>query len=281
VIDTSAYVNEAMKQGKKILLEGAQGLLLSILYGTTQYQTSSDCSVEGLAQGAGIKPSDIDLVIGLAKAPYMTRVGNGPLPTEIDRNNRSSASEREEAEMMPDPLMYLNSSDPVALTRAIRRIGGEYGATTGRPRRIGWLDVLEIDHSCKINGGVLALTKLDVMTGREYLQVCTGYVYRGSDVFYAGKIIRNGDAINKFIRDSDILKHCEPVYHEMPGWDTPLSEITEYEDLPAQVKDLVRFIEDSVGCQVAIISVGPDREQVIFRQLKSDLPPALFAVFAG
>ncbi len=269
LINLSSFVAEAKAKGKNILLEGAQGTLLSVDYGTTFYQTSSDSSIEGLAKGCGFKVSDVDLVLGITKAPYMTRVGNGPFPSEYDRINsevycRDSRNNAEsEKNLIIDMNEALNSRNEMIQGLAIRLKGKEYGATTGRARRPGRLDLPALKHSIKINGPNLVLTKFDVMTGLKTIELCIAYIYCGPRLVYGDKIINDGDKITEFIRDSEILYRCKPIYKEFPGWKVDISKMRTFSELPKEVKKILSFIEKFTGGNILILSVGPGSEETI------------------
>jgi len=269
MLNLNTLISDSLKTDKKILLEGAQGTLLSIDYGTTFYQTSSDCTIEGLAKGCGLKVSDVDLVLGIAKAPYMTRVGNGPFPSGFDSaeseqycldSSHNSACEKALNLNIDEAA---NSSDEMTQGIAIRIKGGEYGATTGRPRRTGWLDLVALKHSVQINGPNIVLTKFDVMSNIKNIKICVGYEYCGSPMFYGDKIIYPGDKLDTFVRESEILYLCKPVYKIFPGWNENLREIRSAVELPEEVKTILRFIEDFTGGKIVILSVGPKNEETI------------------
>jgi adenylosuccinate synthase len=222
VMDTSVAIDNAMKDNKNVLFEGAQGGNLDIDYGTYPYVTSSNTVAGQACAGTGIGPSKIDAVIGICKA-YTTRVGEGPFPTELD----DETGER------------------------LRAFGGEYGATTGRPRRCGWLDLVALRHSVRISSiSYLAITKLDVLSGIETIKVATAYK---SD----GTIMENMPA------DLSMFPNIELVFDELPGWEENISDIREYDKLPENCKTYISYIEDKLGADAAIISVGPKREETI------------------
>ncbi|MCB9802483.1 adenylosuccinate synthetase [Candidatus Nomurabacteria bacterium] len=270
IINLEEYLNQAKKENKKILLEGAQGALLSIDYGTTKFQTSSDCTIAGLAKGCGLREREVDYIFGIAKAFYMTRVGNGPFPTELGAKESeeycaAGHSKEEEKEKYASQVDDLLSKDELSQGIAFRLLGREYGATTGRPRRTGWLDLLALKYSMQFNGRHLTLTKVDVLTGIEKIKLCTGYKYTGPEIFYAGRKLKTGDEIDYFIPDSDILYHCQPLYQEFAAWSEDLTGIKSYPELPNAVKNLVEFIENYTQGIINVISVGPDREQTIIK----------------
>ena len=226
IIDTEIEINEAIKDGKNILFEGAQALMLDIDFGTYPYVTSSSPSTGGVCSGAGVPPTALQNLIGVAKA-YTTRVGNGPFPTELNDD----------------------------LGEKIRQIGHEFGATTGRPRRTGWLDLVSLKHACMINGiNNLVITKLDVLTGIDTLKIATKY--RTED----GKII------DYFTSSTTKLYDYEPIYEELKGWEEDITKVRCYEELPENAKKYIEFIEQYLGINVYLVSVGPERSQNIIRK---------------
>lgn len=222
VADTSYIIHQALKDDKIILFEGAQGTMLDVTHGTYPYVTSSHPVAAGACIGGGIGPNKIDRVLGITKA-YTTRVGEGPFPTELDG---------EVGEML-------------------RKKGGEYGATTGRPRRCGWLDALLLRYSVRINGmSALAMTKLDVLDDLKTIKVCVAYKF-GNETF------------TEFTTDFRKLRECVPVYEELPGWQASTSHIKDYRDLPQEAKNYVRYVEGMIKAPISIISVGPGRLQTV------------------
>ena len=222
VTDTSAYLNQAIRDGKNIILEGAQGALLDIDHGTYPYVTSSNTTAGGASTGSGIGPTKIDSVIGIAKA-YTTRVGSGPLPTEL----------------------------PEKEGNVIREKGKEFGATTGRPRRCGWFDAVVVKYACEISGiSELVVTKLDVLDDLKTIRLCTGYRNQGSTLKY-------------FPADLEILTDVEPIYEDLPGWQTPTTEAKHFHDLPKQAQAYIQRFEKVIGVPVKLISVGAERSQTI------------------
>jgi adenylosuccinate synthase len=220
VTDTSLLLEEKISQDKKILFEGAQGTMLDLDHGTYPYVTSSSPSAGGACIGAGVGPTRIDNVVGVAKA-YTTRVGDGPFPSEFHD----------------------------AIGDRIREVGKEYGTTTGRPRRIGWMDTVVLRYACRISGiNMLALTLLDVLTGLETVKICTGYRYQGT-------------LINHFPASLKALEACEPIFEELPGWQEDLATIDRFEDFPQAAKQYVARISELSGASVALVSVGPGRLQ--------------------
>ncbi|MGB5792399.1 adenylosuccinate synthase, partial [Poseidonibacter sp.] len=224
VADTSVLVHEAVKANKKVLLEGAQGTLLDIDFGTYPYVTSSHPISGGFAIGAGIGPNAIEEVLGITKA-YTTRVGKGPFVTELDNE----------------------------IGDKIRVQGNEFGTTTGRARRCGWLDLVIVNFAARINGMTcISLMLLDVLTGFETLKICTGYDYKG-------------EVIKHFPADLTVLAECKPVYEVLEGWQEDITNCASYDELPKQAKAYIEFIEKNVGVPVKIVSVGPKRDQTIIR----------------
>lgn len=220
VTDTGVLLNDALDNGSKILFEGAQGTMLDIDHGTYPFVTSSSPTAGGTCTGTGVAPHRIDQVIGVVKA-YTTRVGDGPFPTEI--------------------------SGPVG--DRIREVGREYGTTTGRPRRIGWLDAVVLRHACRVNGlDYLALTLLDVLSGLDSVKICTSYLLRGKEIRHIPASLRD-------------YRDCEPVYMELAGWQEDLSQIEDFSDFPEAAKNYVKAIADLSGVPVAMVSVGPRRSQ--------------------
>ncbi len=224
ITDTSLFINQQLKAGKKVLAEGAQGAMLDVDFGTYPYVTSSNPTSGGACTGLGIPPTAVDSVIGVAKA-YTTRVGNGPFPTE-----------------------QINE-----VGESLRKIGGEYGATTGRPRRCGWLDLFSLKYSVMINGiEDIALTKLDVLGEFDGIKVCVGYNYKNKP-------------LKTFPLDLCMIEDIEPVYETLRGWETKISAAKKFSDLPANCRTYIDFIEKYLDVKVSIISVGAMREQTIIR----------------
>ncbi|MCI8622868.1 MAG: adenylosuccinate synthase [Provencibacterium sp.] len=225
VADVSVLADEALRAGKRVLFEGAQGTLLDLDFGTYPYVTSSNPISGGVCTGVGIGPSRIDEVIGVAKA-YTTRVGEGPFPTELTGE----------------------------LGCYIRERGREFGATTGRPRRTGWFDAVILRHAVRVNGLTsLALNKLDTLAGMETLKICTAY--RKPD----GSILRD------FPPSLEELAGCAPIYEDLPGFTGDLGGCRGYEELPAACRDYIERIEELCGCRVSMVGVGPGREQNLER----------------
>lgn len=222
-IDSEFYLNNALKEGKSILAEGAQGSLLDIDFGTYPFVTSSTTTAAGACTGLGIAPNKVKDVFGIFKA-YTTRVGSGPFPTEL--------------------------FDEVGDTMA--KVGNEFGSVTGRARRCGWLDLVALKYAVEVNGvTALYMMKGDVLSGFDTLKVCTSYKYKGEEI----------DHLPYNIEEENI----QPVYIEKKGWKQDLTGLTSYEELPAELKEYVEFIEDYVGVPIKVISVGPDRKQTIVK----------------
>ncbi|HOU83915.1 MAG TPA: adenylosuccinate synthase [Spirochaetota bacterium] len=222
VINTAYYLNEESAKGKKIILEGAQGFGLDIDHGTYPFVTSSNPTIGGALLGSGINSFQIERVVGICKA-YITRVGEGPFPTE-------------------------ETGD---IGNILREKGGEYGATTGRPRRCGWFDVELMKQAKRVCGLTeLVLVKLDVLSGFDTIKVATGYEYSG----------RRIDMFPSFL-----LNKIKPIYTEVEGWKEDISQCRNYNDLPEKARRYIDFLEESVGIKISMISVGPDRENTIKR----------------
>jgi adenylosuccinate synthase len=235
ITDTITLVNTLIEKGKSVLFEGAQGTLLDIDHGTYPYVTSSSPSAGGVCIGLGVAPSHIDGVLGVVKA-YTTRVGSGPFPTEIKEK----------------------------LGESLRIRGGEYGATTGRPRRCGWLDIVGLRHAVRINGFTgIALTKLDVLDEIEKLKICTTYLYddpyKKCGCSKKGKPCRFTD----MPRSQKVLAQCRPVYREFDGWQKSTVGITRMKDLPRQARAYIDYLEDVLEVNVDIISTGQRRDESI------------------
>jgi hypothetical protein len=222
VTDDSLLINEALEEGKKVLFEGAQGTLLDIDHGTYPYVTSSHPTAGGACLGAGIGPTKIDKVIGVAKA-YITRVGEGPFVTELKD----------------------------ATGDYIRTKGGEFGTTTGRPRRCGWFDAVVARYAARINGlSYLAVTKLDVLSGLDKVKICTAYSYRGK-------------LLKEFPASLKVLIECVPVYEEFDGWHEDITSATSLEELPASARQYLERISQVAGVPIALVGVGSKRSQTI------------------
>ena len=224
IADTSVYLAKAAAEGRAILYEGAQGTMLDIDHGTYPFVTSSNASIGGVCTGLGVPARAIGTVLGVVKA-YTTRVGEGPLPTELTGE----------------------------LGQRLRESGQEYGASTGRPRRCGWYDAVAVRFSTRVNGiDALALTKLDVLDGLTSISICTGYRC-GSKL------------LDDFPSDLKLLSQCEPVYEEMPGWSEPTKGVRSFDVLPAAARAYIARLEQLTGAPAAIVSTGSDREETILR----------------
>jgi adenylosuccinate synthase len=224
VSDTTHLLIELFRAGKRIVFEGAHAVLLDVDHGTYPYVTSSNCSALGLYTGAGVPPQTVQNFVGIMKA-YSTRVGGGPFPTEQDNN----------------------------VGQYIRERGNEYGTTTRRPRRCGWFDAVAVKYAVDLCGVThIALTLLDVLSGLDRIQVCTGYKYRGSRLEY-------------FRADMDVLGEVEPVYETLPGWNGNISGCRRFEELPREAQTYVKTLEKLVGAPIKMVSVGPERSQTLIR----------------
>lgn len=222
ICDTSKLIQEALEEGKRVVYEGAQGTMLDVDHGTYPFVTSSNATVGGVCSGLGLPPCRVGKVLGISKA-YVTRVGQGPMPTEANQ---------QEDDML-------------------RLAGEEFGATTGRPRRCGWLDLVALQYAHQVNhfDGV-ALTKLDVLDTLPEIKVCTGYRYQG-------------DLITEYPLEGWILAECEPEYEVLPGWQQPTTNAQTFDELPPKAQHYVRWVSDFLGAPVSIVSIGAERAKTI------------------
>ncbi len=222
-IDSEEFIFKAQTEGKKILAEGAQGSLLDIDFGTYPFVTSSNTTAAGACTGLGVAPNKIGRVLGIFKA-YTTRVGSGPFPTELFDNDGETMG----------------------------RVGNEFGATTGRARRCGWLDLVALKYAVQVNGVTeLMMMKADVLSGFKTLKVCTAYTYKGEEIKHLPYNIES--------------EHVTPVYTQMKGWAKDLTQLTKAEDLPPALNEYIAFLEEQLNVPIKIVSVGPDRVQTIHR----------------
>jgi len=223
LIDSEYMINQALKEGKSVLAEGAQGTLLDIDFGSYPFVTSSNTISAGACTGLGIAPNTIGEVIGVFKA-YCTRVGSGPFPTE----QINEAGER------------------------MQKVGHEYGATTGRPRRCGWIDMPALKYTVMINGVTqLIMTKADVLTGFENIKICTHYLFKGEEI----------DSLPYQINED-----LKPMYKEMKGWDADLTGLSSIDDIPQELDDYITYIENELHVPIVMVSVGPDRKETLHRK---------------
>jgi len=221
--DVSTLLNDSISNGRNILFEGAQGALLDIDFGTYPYVTSSSAGSGGASTGTGVSPTKIDTVLGIAKA-YTTRVGEGPFPTEISGE----------------------------LGEKLRQAGGEFGATTGRSRRCGWFDAFALKYAAQVNGiSWIALTKLDVLSGFDKINVCVGYRYEGNE-------------LSSFPSTIHVLEEIEPIYEEMEGWKEDISDAKGISELPVQARKYLERLEEVTGVPIYTVSLGASREKIIF-----------------
>jgi adenylosuccinate synthase len=269
IVDTNKIIQKALKEKKNILVEGAQGDLLSVDYGTYPYVTSSDSSLEGLLKGCGLRTEDVDLDLGIIKGFMETRVGSGPFPTEMGGEDSakycSSHTKKMEKKLYPD--VSVNDEDEFKVGVALRRKAQEYGATTGRLRRIGYFDLPLLMHSMQraSSNTKLVLTKLDVLSGMKTIKICTHYIYQGDKYFDGEKEYVKGSTVIVPPMDYYFLSLCEPVYQKFPGWTEDITKLRRYNDLPKELKNILEFILNYLDTKKdpAIISVGPDREETI------------------
>ncbi len=222
-VDNESVLANAQADHKKILAEGAQGSLLDIDFGTYPFVTSSNTTAAGACTGLGVAPNKIEDVFGIFKA-YTTRVGSGPFPTEL----------------------FDETGEQIA------KVGNEFGATTGRPRRCGWLDLVALKYTVQVNGVTqLMMMKGDVLSGIDKLKICTSYNYRGETIYHLPFSLNE--------------ENLTPKYIEMNGWEEDITQCTSFDELPSQLKEYVAFIEDFLETPIRLVSVGPDRKQTIFR----------------
>lgn len=252
-----------------ILAEGAQGVLLSPKYGSYPFVTSSDSSVHGLAEGIGLTRGQIDLSLGIIKGFYETRVGDGPFPTEMGGKESDSWCNGADAKLKKKLELTSNAdiNDPDEFLQgvALRRAGNEYGATTGRPRRTGWLDLPLLKHALRASGSLdLVLTKLDVLDGVKEIKICTAYRYCGPSFRYGEKTISSGDVLEEAIPASEVLRHCQPIYEKHPGWSGRLKGISSFDSLPVELRNILVSVVAKTPVNVRVISIGADREDTIF-----------------
>jgi adenylosuccinate synthase len=234
--DVSKAIYAALSEGRSVLLEGAQGSLLDLDHGTYPYVTSSSTTAGGAAIGVGIGPRTLDSIVGVVKA-YTTRVGNGPLPTELTD----------------------------AMGERLREAGGEYGATTGRPRRCGWFDAVVVRYAARINGLTeLAVTKLDVLDGLPSIRICTGYRFRGDAASASSMLgLKGGEKLDFFPGSLSLLENCEPIYEEVEGWAESTAEARDPGQLPPGARRYLERIQELVGVPIRRVSVGTERDQIM------------------
>ena len=227
VVDGSQLLNAELRAGKKVLFEGAQATQLDIDHGTYPFVTSSNCTAGGAMTGAGVGPTQVQKVLGIAKA-YMTRVGSGPFPTELDDEYGETLGEA----------------------------GHEFGVTTGRKRRCGWYDAVIIRYAADVNGLTdIALTKLDVLGAVDKIKICVAYE-------------ADGVRYENVPSQQTAFHHAKPVYEEMPSWQCDISNCRTYEELPQEARDYVERLEELAGVHISIVTVGPERNQTIMRGWK-------------
>lgn len=276
VTDTRKIIHDGLRNGKRLLVEGAQGTLLSIEHGTRLFQTASDCSLNGLCSGVGISAYMVDVPIGIVKFPVMTRVGGGPFPTEFgsEKSERYCAEDDGKKNVVKAELLFYgvpfkevdgeirydrnhqaiiklkNSTDEFTRGVGMRLGGFEYGATTKRPRRTGWTDLVALRYALEVNGSPnVVLTKVDMAEGLEHLRLCTAY-----------ENLPDG-----FTTDSDKLYCAKPLYQQFAGPFEDLGAAKTYEQLPLQLRKAIEFTEQYAGAKVLAVSNGPDREQTIVK----------------
>lgn len=224
ITDTQTLLNSALREGKRVLFEGAQGTLLDLDHGTYPFVTSSSCTAGGAVTGTGVGPKSIDRVLGIIKA-YITRVGSGPFPTELPEDDE--------------------------IGQTLSHIGGEVGVTTGRARRCGWYDAVIARYAAEVNGLTdLCVTKLDVLSTLETIKICVAYEHKGK-------------RYTSLPSEQTVLHHPTPVYEELPGWQSDITHCRSFEELPSQAQAYIKRLEELAGVPVSMIAVGPEREQTI------------------
>jgi adenylosuccinate synthase len=234
IADTTSLVHDLLDSDCTVVFEGAQAAMLDIDHGTYPFVTSSNPIAGAACIGAGVGPKDIDEIWGVTKA-YATRVGAGPFPTELDDETGEE----------------------------LRQRGGEFGTTTGRPRRTGWIDLVALRYASRINSlTALVITKLDVLSGHERLPICTKY--RGAE----------GAEFERFPYHQSVLHHVEPIYEHLPGWEEDLGECRTEDDLPEAARDYIAYIAEFVGVPVALLGVGPGRDQVVWTKAGAEMATA-------
>jgi adenylosuccinate synthase len=234
IADTTSLVHDLLDSDCTVVFEGAQAAMLDIDHGTYPFVTSSNPIAGAACIGAGVGPKDIDEIWGVTKA-YATRVGAGPFPTELDDETGEE----------------------------LRQRGGEFGTTTGRPRRTGWIDLVALRYAARINSlTALVITKLDVLSGHERLPICTKY--RGAE----------GAEFERFPYHQSVLHHVEPIYEHLPGWEEDLGECRTEDDLPEAARDYIAYIAEFIGVPVALLGVGPGREQVVWTKAGAEMATA-------
>ncbi len=268
ICDTDRLVQSAVIHKKNVLLEGAQGLLLSVDYGAYPYVTSSDPSVNGLAKGVGLSEREVDLTLGIVKAPYMTRVGEGTFPTEMGGDESAKWCGNTKVTRAAEEKRFttgsVNSKNDFIQGVFIRMFGGEYGATTGRPRRIGCLDLPLLRHAIKYNGNNIILTKLDVFNECEEIRICEAYEYVGPTYNNGQEIISPGHRVEVPVPSNEFLKYCIPIYTRHKGWESDISGIKNFQELPQELRAIIRYIKSSTVTNIPLISIGRDRNDTIF-----------------
>jgi adenylosuccinate synthase len=233
IADTGTMLHDALDEGRSVLLEGAQGTLLDLDHGTYPFVTSSNPVAGGALTGAGLGPDRISRVIGITKA-YITRVGSGPFPTELGVDGGSAESH--------------------AIAERMTEVGGEYGTTTGRRRRVGWFDAVLARYARRVNGLTEQfLTKLDVLSQFETLRVCRAYRYQGNEYEH-------------FPPHQSIIHRATPVYEELPGWRSDITETEHFDDLPKEAQAYVARLEELTRVPIRYVSVGPARRQTLERE---------------
>ena len=271
--NVSQILNKAYKDGKRILLEGSQGVWLSVLHGTTRYTTSCSVGTGWLAEGAGFPAQLVDQVYGVIRCPIMNRVGNGPFPSEFGgKRSEEYCMEEEgyahtkdkEIKEYPDIVELINNDDRFLKGIGYRIKSGNYGTTTTRPRRVGPIDIVALRWAIELYGPDLLVTHLDDCNDADKIEICTGYKYMGDRVENNGRIWEKGDTVDYFVIDSDFLYKCEPIIETMPGWKQDLSGIKNYNDLPPEARNLLKKVEELANAaNIKAASFGSKRSDMV------------------
>jgi len=249
VKDTYVVLNEAINSGKKVLVEGAQGVMLDIDHGTYPFVTSSNPSAGGACTGLGIGPTKIDDVIAITKA-YVTRVGRGPFPSELG-TDEDTLNEAKDDPLTEEDIEKANEGEEYYAGKVLRKRGREYGTTTGRARRTGWFDAVVTKYAVTINGlSSIAMTKLDCFADFDKVKVCTAYEI-------------DGKKTTNFPMSPGKMERAKPIFEEMDGWKEDISKARKFDDLPENAQKYIRRVEELIGVPVSILSVGPARDETI------------------
>ena len=265
IADTDSLAQKAYHDGKNILAEGAQGFVLGVDTIADPFVTSSDPTIRGLAKGIGLNTACFGEIYGVFTGLFMHRVGEGPFPTEIggrEAEDYCREMTREQEALYPNS--DINSSDSIEQNRALRIKSGNYGTTTERARRIGWTDLPILKTAMRVNGPNLIGTKLDILDEVEQIRIAVAHRYRGPKFDLGYRMLNTGDTLREAVLDPRVLNNCEPIYENLPGWQTDITGIRDQQDLPTNILRALSFIEENTGGKIHAISVGPERDQVVY-----------------